>query len=71
MIMAVRMEQRPLVLQYRFTSGTWVRFEGNPVLRPSDNPEIFDSMRVDDTCDRSRRKILDVLQGPPDEPQAK
>ncbi len=30
--------------------GPWVRFEGNPVLRPSDNPEIFDSMRVDDTC---------------------
>jgi len=28
--------------------GPWVRFDGNPVLRPSDDPEAFDSMRVDD-----------------------
>lgn len=30
--------------------GPWVRFACNPVLRPSDDPEEFDSMRVDDTC---------------------
>ena len=30
--------------------GPWTRFEGNPVLCPSDDPEAFDSMRVDDTC---------------------
>jgi beta-xylosidase len=30
--------------------GPWLRFEGNPVLYPSDDPEAFDSMRVDDTC---------------------
>jgi len=30
--------------------GPWIRISGNPVLRPSDNPEDFDSMRVDDTC---------------------
>lgn len=30
--------------------GPWARFEGNPVLRPNDDPETFDSMRVDDTC---------------------
>jgi len=30
--------------------GPWIRFEGNPVLRPSDDPAMFDSMRVDDTC---------------------
>lgn len=30
--------------------GPWRRFEGNPVLRPDDNPDAFDSMRVDDAC---------------------
>jgi hypothetical protein len=30
--------------------GPWLRFEGNPVLRPSDDPDRFDSMRIDDTC---------------------
>jgi len=29
--------------------GPWLR-EADPVLRPSDDPEAFDSMRVDDTC---------------------
>lgn len=30
--------------------GPWGRFAGNPVLRPSDNPDDFDSMRIDDAC---------------------
>ena len=30
--------------------GPWKRLRGNPVLRPSDNAEDFDSMRVDDSC---------------------
>ncbi len=30
--------------------GPWIRSENSPVLRPSDNPEVFDSMRIDDTC---------------------
>lgn len=30
-------------------SGPWVR-EPDPVLRPSDDPEAFDSMRIDDAC---------------------
>jgi len=30
--------------------GPWERFSGNPVLRPSDDPTHFDSMRVDDSC---------------------
>lgn len=30
--------------------GPWTRHPGNPVLRPSDNPAEFDSMRTDDTC---------------------
>ena len=30
--------------------GPWERFAENPVLRPSDDPAQFDSMRVDDTC---------------------
>ena len=30
--------------------GPWVRFSGNPVLRPSDDAGDFDSMRVDDAC---------------------
>ena len=30
--------------------GPWVRFEGNPVLQTSDDPEVFESMRVDDGC---------------------
>lgn len=31
-------------------TGPWTRFSGNPVLRPSDDPQAFDSMRVDDAC---------------------
>lgn len=31
-------------------AGPWARFGSNPVLRPSDDPEAFDSMRVDDAC---------------------
>jgi len=30
--------------------GPWRKFEGNPVLRPSDSPGDFDSHRVDDSC---------------------
>jgi hypothetical protein len=30
--------------------GPWVRLESNPVLRPSDDPTEFDSLRVDDSC---------------------
>ena len=30
--------------------GPWARCSGNPVLRPSDDPADFDSMRVDDAC---------------------
>jgi len=30
--------------------GPWTRLPENPVLRPSDDPRTFDSMRVDDTC---------------------
>jgi beta-xylosidase len=30
--------------------GPWARSDGNPVLRPSDDPDEFDSMRIDDTC---------------------
>lgn len=30
--------------------GPWQRFPENPVLRPSDDPAHFDSMRVDDSC---------------------
>ena len=30
--------------------GPWSRHEGNPILRPSDDRDEFDSMRVDDTC---------------------
>ena len=30
--------------------GPWVRCAGHPILRPSDDPDAFDSMRVDDTC---------------------
>ena len=30
--------------------GPWTRFEGNPVLCPSNNPDHFDSMRIDDSC---------------------
>ena len=30
--------------------GPWTEFEGNPVLAPSDDPDAFDSMRVDDAC---------------------
>lgn len=34
--------------------GPWTRSPGNPVLLPSDNPEEFDSMRIDDSCIISR-----------------
>jgi beta-xylosidase len=30
--------------------GPWQRVSSEPVLRPSDNPDEFDSMRVDDAC---------------------
>ena len=30
--------------------GPWVRLEANPVLRATEDPEAFDSMRVDDAC---------------------
>jgi hypothetical protein len=30
--------------------GPWRRHTGNPILRPSDDPTQFDSMRVDDSC---------------------
>jgi hypothetical protein len=30
--------------------GPWTRVEDHPILRPSDDPEQFDSMRVDDSC---------------------
>ncbi len=30
--------------------GPWARLESNPVLRPSDDPAEFDSLRVDDSC---------------------
>lgn len=30
--------------------GPWRKFAGNPVLRPSDLPDDFDSHRVDDSC---------------------
>jgi len=30
--------------------GPWERFSDEPVLRPSDDPDNFDSMRVDDSC---------------------
>lgn len=30
--------------------GPWSRVSENPVLRPDDDPEKFDSMRVDDAC---------------------
>ncbi len=30
--------------------GPWSKFEKNPVLEPSDNPDEFDSLRVDDAC---------------------
>jgi hypothetical protein len=31
-------------------AGPWQRFEGNPVLSPSDDPAKFDSARVDDSA---------------------
>ena len=37
--------------------GPWVRLSGNPVLRPSDDPNAFDSMRVDDTCLVARKGV--------------
>ena len=30
--------------------GPWKRFEGNPVLEPTEDPSLFDSFRVDDSC---------------------
>ena len=30
--------------------GPWKKLESNPVLRASENPDAFDSMRVDDAC---------------------
>ncbi|MDZ8117031.1 family 43 glycosylhydrolase [Pontiella agarivorans] len=30
--------------------GPWVRCGSNPVLKASENPELFDSFRVDDSC---------------------
>ena len=30
--------------------GPWTKFDGNPVLRPADDPDEFDSLRVDDAC---------------------
>lgn len=33
-----------------FPEGPWLRFSGNPVLRPGDDPEQFDIMRIDDAC---------------------
>lgn len=34
----------------RSPDGPWKRWEGNPVLEPSEDPERFDSMRVDDAA---------------------
>lgn len=30
--------------------GPWQKFDGNPILRPSTDPERFDSFRIDDSC---------------------
>ncbi len=30
--------------------GPWTRFAGNPVLEPTEDPSLFDSFRVDDSC---------------------
>lgn len=30
--------------------GPWKKLEANPVLKPSANPDAFDSMRIDDSC---------------------
>jgi hypothetical protein len=35
--------------------GPWTKFSGNPVLTTSDNPDDFDSLRVDDTVIIKRR----------------
>lgn len=38
------------IAQARSPYGPWRKFKGNPILKPSKNPKLFDSFRVDDAC---------------------
>ena len=48
--MSARRASRIGVAVSQSPDGPWRKFDGNPVLAPSDDPARFDSMRVDDAA---------------------